>query len=831
MKIEKHDSSSVFLRGFTASLWAMVLIALMEGIYLLGSGALAHMSFAQHLEILLYLAGIFGLMGVSLGLIENLLVAGLARLEERITRTGIKKLLLGVCIIVLVSPVALLAASLVGESMVEITALGIPVLVIAAMVATHRYWESTILKIADRPLALFVAAFFSLCYVFDLISAHLVIERMHSEYYFALALRYFLMLIVSCLGLATGLFWVIRRKQDGFVNSAGRPGIGRLTAGLIVAVLVSVGVYVFDLSYLRGLYPEFHFYLKIVLYVTAQIVVIHVAMMAGRFSILSRAHRLISSVPFAIAAAVLIVCGITFTMVRFESSAQISSVCLSRGSVVGEVIRMERSLLDFDRDGYSRALGGGDCDDFDPDVNPGRREVLDNKVDDNCFGGGLTADMLRAHRENRAKMRRKSSDWWWDHPSNPGKAFNIVMITVDALRADHTGVYGYDRDTTPRIDELARRSIVFDRAYCQGGWTSISLPGLIKGLDPSRIEFTNVYEDSYLRLWFPGEVPADAHVLKMFTVPAFDRNESIAQILKRVGYRTVAVLNDDVTDYFQEKFGYIKGFDFYYSNNSPKITADPRLKRQRITAGRVNKVAVEELDRMPPDRPFFMWIHHFDPHAPYYDTETNIWGKNDIDYYDGEIAYTDRYVGEFLDALVEKGMADNTIVVVSADHGEAFGEHGTRFHGLSGYDEEIRVPLVMHVPGMKHRWISGNVGLADIVPTLLDLVGIRTEHVFSGDSLLPLIFDGPWDPGREVVSMTWRYSLSGERNDSLKTIVRGRFKLIYDEIHTHYKMFDLQADPGEIRNIVDDEPERFREMKNLLMSYVERDHAGRVQMR
>ncbi len=831
MKIESPDLRSVFLRGGAASLWAVVLIALMESIYLFGSGAFAHLSFAQHLEILLHFVGIFGLMGVSLGLIENLLVAGLTRLEERITRTGIRKLLLGACILAIVSPVALLAASLVRESMVEITALGIPVLVIAAMVATHRYWESTILKIADRPLALFVAAFFSLYCVFNLISAHLVIERMHSTYYFALALRYFIMLIVSCLGLAWGLFWVIRRKQDGFVNSAGRSGTGRLTAGLIVAALVSVGVYIFDLSYLRGHYPEFHFYLKIVLYVAVQMVVIRVAMMAGRFSILVLAHRLISSKPFMIAAAAFIVCGIAFAMVKFESSAQISSVCLSRGSVVGEVIKMERSLLDFDRDGYSRALGGGDCDDFDPDVNPGRREVLDNKVDDNCFGGDLTADLLKEYRQNRARMRRKSSDWWWDHPSNPKKAFNIVMITVDALRADHVGVYGYDRDTTPRIDELAGRSIVFDRAYCQGGWTSISLPGLIKGLDPSQIEFTNVYEDSYLRLWFPGEVPPDAHVLKMFTVPAFDKNESIAQILQRSGYRTVAVLNDDVTDYFQEKFGYIKGFDFYYSNNSSKITADPQLKRRTITAKRVNKVAVEELDRMPSDRPFFMWIHHFDPHGPYYDTETNIWGKNDIDYYDGEVAYADRYVGEFLDALEEKGLADNTVVIVSADHGEAFGEHGTRFHGLSGYDEEIRVPLVMHVPGMKHQWISENVGLADIVPTLLDLVGIRTEHVFSGDSLLPLIFDGPWEPDREVVSMTWRYSLSGERNDSLKTVVRGRFKLIYDEIHMHYKMFDLQADPGEVRNIADDEPERFREMKDLLMSYVERDHAGRIQLR
>jgi len=79
--------------------------------------------------------------------------------------------------------------------------------------------------------------------------------------------------------------------------------------------------------------------------------------------------------------------------------------------------------------------------------------------------------------------------------------------------------------------------------------------------------------------------------------------------------------------------------------------------------------------------------------------------------------------------------------------------------------------------------------------------------------------------------MTWRYSLSGKRNDSLKTVVRGKFKLIYDEIHMHYKMFDLWADPGEVRNIVDDEPERFREMKDLLMSYVERDHADRVQLR
>ncbi len=580
-----------------------------------------------------------------------------------------------------------------------------------------------------------------------------------------------------------------------------------------------------------GLYPEYHLYLKVLLYVAAQVSVV-----CG-YRLFAKVAPAGISVPRTLSRSLKIVTGvvlagaIVFSMLGFDRSVRVSSLLLSRTNVVAAVVGRERAILDFDWDGYSAVYGGGDCNDLEPDINPGHLEVLDNGIDDNCHGGDLSSQSLMRHTDDLREQRKKISSWWATHPKNQHRRYNVLLITIDALRADHVGAWGYDRATTPRIDELAKRSWVFERTYCQGGWTSISLPSLLKGMNPSEIEFTNVYEDSFLRLWFPGEVPRDANILKMFTVPAHDKNESIAQILQREGYRTVAVLNDDITDYFQEKFGYIRGFDFYYHNNLSKVAANPELKRRRITAQTVTKMAIEELDQMPQDRPFFMWLHHFDPHGPYYDTKFNKWGSESMDFYDGEIAYTDKYVGDLLDEFHRRGLGDNTIVIVTADHGEAFGEHDTRYHGMSGYQEEIHVPLIVSVPGFEAARISDNAALVDILPTVLDLNNIRTDHPFSGRSLLPMVLDGPSLSRREVVSMTWRYSLAGARISNIKTLLLGGKKIVYDEVGQHWLMFDLEKDPGETENLADTSPEEFDNLKSILMSYSERDYGGRVELR
>lgn len=189
----------------------------------------------------------------------------------------------------------------------------------------------------------------------------------------------------------------------------------------------------------------------------------------------------------------------------------------------------------------------------------------------------------------------------------------------------------------------------------------------------------------------------------------------------------------------------------------------------------------------------------------------------------------DHEIGRLLAGLAARELTDETIVVLTADHGEAFGEHGTGGHGLSGFEEEIAVPLVLYVPGLDHAVVEDNVGIIDVVPTLLDLLAVETDHVFSGRSLLALVFSMRGLEEREVVSQAWRYSLSGERELSIKALVFGDHKLIYDELDGYFAMFDLAHDPHELHNVADDDPESFTRLRTLLMNHVELDHHRHIE--
>jgi len=810
--------TNLFKRGFAVSLISVSLVFLLEILWMLiDSTFMSELAVGQRVVLILIGVGVMGLAGILLGLLESLILVGLLHLDEHLVAPGLRKAVIALAMIGLLTPVALLIVAPTGGVLVDLLWLWFPVFASAGLFVTHKIWGYLTIPIIDRPLLFLATVTFSLFLVFGLINDHLVVERLHSEQHSNLALLYFLGLIVACFGLTGGLYWVSRRKIAGLTRGRGNRNLLSAAFGFFGAGAVCCGIYGFDRLYLAGLYPEFHMFMKVVLYVAAQVSVL----LAGRIivTIFPACRYRRWKVPgwIKIVFATSLFCAIIFALFAFERSVQVSTAIMSKTTVMAAVIEKERAVLDLDRDGYCALLGGGDCDDLNPRINPGRYEVVDNGVDDNCFGGDLSSERLRRRAVILRKQRQEISLWWSDHHENRHLRYNVILITVDALRADHVGAWGYGRQTTPRIDALANRSWRFARAYCQGGWTSLSLPALLKGLDPSEITFTNVYEDSRLRLWFPGEVPSDAKILKMFTVPASDKNESIAQILHRADYRTVAILNDGFTSYFQEKFGFIQGFDSYYQNNR-------QSKYYHMNARLVTDMAIRELKKMPADRPFFMWLHHFDPHLPYYNTKFNKWGFSSMDLYDGEIAFTDKYIGDLLDELKRSGFEENTIVIVTADHGEAFFEHGTNFHGVSGYQEQIHVPLIIHVPGFEAVEIQENAALIDILPTVLDLINLRTDHSFSGRSLLPLVFGGVEKSPREVISMTWRYSLSGVRDTSIKTLLVGDHKLIHDEIGLHWMMFNLKEDPGERVNLVDVQPDEFKRLRHALMLHTERDH-------
>lgn len=156
----------------------------------------------------------------------------------------------------------------------------------------------------------------------------------------------------------------------------------------------------------------------------------------------------------------------------------------------------------------------------------------------------------------------------------------------------------------------------------------------MKSLHPSELEFTAVFEDADMRLWFPEEVSDAEDIVAMFTVPAFDAHDSIAQILQRAGFATVAVLNDERTEYFQAKFGYMTGFDRAFHDNPGGRVRGGQAPASGMTAAKVTDLALTELDRLPKGQRFFLWLHHYNPHAPFRKTRFDRWGRTRIDAYD-----------------------------------------------------------------------------------------------------------------------------------------------------------------------------------------------------
>jgi arylsulfatase A-like enzyme len=352
-----------------------------------------------------------------------------------------------------------------------------------------------------------------------------------------------------------------------------------------------------------------------------------------------------------------------------------------------------------------------------------------------------------------------------DGPRRPDA--DVLVITIDALRADHVGAYGYRRGTTPAIDALAASGARFSRAYAQAPHTSFSIGSMMTGK----------YFATLARL-APGEY-----------------HEPVAAVLRTYGWRTAAFYPPAVfyVDAKKLKAYADRNFDFEY------------VKFEYIDAQRrVDQVLDYYRDVKPAKS--FVWVHFFEPHEPYEAHEGFAYGAGDVDRYDSEIAYTDAAVGRLIETV--RAQRPGTVVVVAADHGEEFDEHGGRYHGSTLYDEQLRIPLIVAIPGVAPRVLDGQVELIDVAPTILNLLDIPVPARMRGTDL------GPWLAPRPAPAA--RLPPAFAEVEDQRMIVLGGEKLLCDLHWGFCAYYDLAADPGERDNLAEKRPERAAALRSRL---------------
>ncbi len=390
---------------------------------------------------------------------------------------------------------------------------------------------------------------------------------------------------------------------------------------------------------------------------------------------------------------------------------------------------------------------------------------------------------------------------------------NILLILVDTLRRDHLGTYGYERDTSPNIDALAKRSIRYERAYSQSSWTIPSTAALLSARYASDLGIRRQHD----RL-------SDEVLL-------------LPEVLKQNGYRTGAVVSHV---FISRRWNFDQGYDFFDGGNVKGHAA--------VTSAGVTDAALRFIDRSFGAGPSFLLVHYFDPHADYiehegyrFSQEMNYDGPiksgmiykyvkssfrrshpEDLAYllalYDSEIAFTDAQIGRLIRHLEERELLDDTIVILTADHGEEFLEHQSFGHALTLYQEQIHVPLLIRWPGAERGRVSSRVvQTIDIFPSILDYLGIPAPPGIAGLAIQAQTQERP------AISETFRKPVR------LRSIVSGDYKLIWDldaEAGTDHRLYRIDRDPEERVDVLEREPQ----VAARLQSELQR-RFGRLEMK
>lgn len=375
------------------------------------------------------------------------------------------------------------------------------------------------------------------------------------------------------------------------------------------------------------------------------------------------------------------------------------------------------------------------------------------------------------------------------HPSREAGQFNLLIITIDTLRADQLGTYGADRET-PGIDALAKQGAVFEQAWSASSWTLPSLATLMTG---RHARSHGAVDD---RRGVGKEIP------------------TLAQTISVRGYSTHGIGSHI---FLGKRFGLQNGFE-EYDDELVKHYNQRRESHAQVSSERLSDKAITWIDQRQQNQPWFLWVHYFDPHHVYQPHEGLTRGEGPRELYAGEVAFTDMHIERLLQHLGTVGVEENTLVLLVADHGEEFQEHGGSMHRRTLYEEVLRVPLIIRMPGLAHTRVTQPVSMVDLAPTVYELLNIAPPKGLQGRSLVEAL------RGKSMAEATQIAELEGPK--PIDAVRHGPWKLIIDPIDFSHELFNLEEDPAEQNDLAAANPKRCAALLKALQSKLKQAEAG-----